>query len=381
MLKHLFFIAFISLVSLSCNSKSEGYVIKGKLSNADNKTIYLDKILVNKVETIDSVKMKDGNFQFTGKLNEPGIFILRITNNSFIYLISDTLDKIEINANAENLMATYTVKGSKESILLRELSIHNLESMKKVDSLRTILNKYETSPKLDSVKNALGLEFNKVVNEEKQFLLSFIGKNKCTFAAFMALYQQMGPQNFILNISSDFKYYEMIDSCLNLKYPTSPFISSLHSEVSQNRSRANAKNYNIGDYADDISLPDPNGNIVKLSSLKGKYVLLDFWAAWCKPCRGENPNLVLNYNKYHSKGFEIYGISLDKEKQSWVNAINADKLTWIHVSDLKYWNSAVAIQYKVEGIPANFLLDKEGKIIGKNLRGEELSIKLAEIFK
>ena len=201
----------------------------------------------------------------------------------------------------------------------------------------------------------------------------------------MALYQQLGPRNYILSIANDFQYFNLVDSCLTLKYPNSSFLTSLHSQVSLTKNelfaKTHSKDYNIGDFADEISLPSPDGKIIKLSSLKGKYVLIDFWASWCKPCRAENPNVVLNYNKYHSKGFEIYGVSLDQDKNSWVNAINKDKLTWIQVSDLKYWSCPVAIQYRIEGIPANFLLNKEGKIIGKNLRGTELGAKLSEIFK
>lgn len=138
----------------------------------------------------------------------------------------------------------------------------------------------------------------------------------------------------------------------------------------------------IGNIPPEISLADTSGKIVNLSSLKGQYVLVDFWAAWCRPCRGESPNLVKAYNKYHSKGFTIYSISLDEAKADWENAIINDNLqAWTHVSDLKGWSSKAAADYGVRSIPANFLLDKEGKIIAKNLRGDKLEEKLAQIFK
>jgi peroxiredoxin len=137
-----------------------------------------------------------------------------------------------------------------------------------------------------------------------------------------------------------------------------------------------------GSEAPEILLPSPEGDTIALSSTRGKVVLLDFWASWCLPCRKENPNLVKAYNLYSKKGFQIYQVSLDKTKDAWTKGIKDDQLDkWIHVSDVKYWNSVVVPLYKIESIPTNFLLDKNGRIIASNLRGEQLEKKLAEILK
>jgi len=136
----------------------------------------------------------------------------------------------------------------------------------------------------------------------------------------------------------------------------------------------------VGDVAPEIYLPDLNGKSISLYSLRGKYVLVDFWASWCGPCRYENPNLVKLYNEYKDKGLEIYGVSLDQDKDSWHRAIQKDGITWIQVSDLNQWNSIVVPLYQLEGIPASFLLDKEGKIIASYLRGPDLENKVKQLL-
>jgi peroxiredoxin len=170
------------------------------------------------------------------------------------------------------------------------------------------------------------------------------------------------------------------------KYPNSDPVKSLHSQVQDVKKRLDqekqsAQRLGIGSEAPNIALPNPQGDTVTLHSLKGDYVLLDFWASWCKPCRVENPNLVDAYNKYHDKGFEIYQVSLDKKRSAWVNAIEKDNLDWVHVSDLEFWNSSAAKTYNVRSIPANYLLNEKGEIVDKNLRGDALDKKLNEIFK
>ena len=140
------------------------------------------------------------------------------------------------------------------------------------------------------------------------------------------------------------------------------------------------KQFAVGAVPPEIDLPTPDGGSLKLTDLRGKVVLLDFWASWCRPCRQENPNVVKAYNKYKEKGFDILSVSLDRDRASWLRAIEQDKMTWNHVSDLKFWQSKAAKTYRVSSIPATFLLDRDGKILAKNLRGPMLERKLAEVL-
>jgi len=229
-----------------------------------------------------------------------------------------------------------------------------------VEYAKTVENKNDTAKqKIQEQYNVMFNEYNVVLKKEFKNI-----ENSIT-AVLASDY---------LDPSTEFGFLDSLASNLKKTYPSSSSVDKFKLKMDKIATVA------VGKTAPELVLNDPDGKSINLSSLKGKYVLIDFWASWCGPCRQENPNVVKMYSKFKSKGFEIYGVSLDDEKDNWIAAIKKDKLTWAHVSDLKGWQSEAASIYQVTGIPATYLLDKEGKIIAKNLRGKALEDKLAEVL-
>jgi peroxiredoxin len=207
-----------------------------------------------------------------------------------------------------------------------------------------------------------------LMKDADSYAASFIDKNPSSFSNLAAL-------QLFSNKEASFPYFEKVSIAMKQKYPDQKNLKPFYDYVDK------MKKLNIGSLAPEIKLNSPEGKEIALSSLRGKIVLVDFWASWCGPCRKENPNVRKIYADYHSKGFEVFSVSLDKDKSAWTKAIADDKLTWTHVSDLGYWQSSVVPLYDIKGIPMTVLLDKEGKIVAKNLRGEQLAAKVAELLK
>ena len=193
----------------------------------------------------------------------------------------------------------------------------------------------------------------------------------------MALYQQLGRQSSVFDYKKDFEYFAQVDSALCIRYPGSEAVKDLNKKVTQIREMMKVE---IGSPAPPIVLPDINGKPVALAELKGKLVLLGFWASWSEASVAENKSLLNLYNKYHPKGFEVYLVSLDRSRESWLQTIQNEKAGWINVSDLAYWDSPAVKLYRVESLPANYLIDGNGIIIARNIMGRELEQKLTEIL-
>jgi peroxiredoxin len=326
-------------IALSQNNLS----IKGQvLNNSSFSTIYFENI-ITKVDLDSAAIQPNGEFILETKLESPEFYKLRFNQENYILIIPSPGETIEIVMDMNNLFEPQ-IKGS-----LSSQSVYTTYGkMKEFDR-----EKQELSKRIDEKKKEY----------LRQYILNNLNSLSCLF--------------FIENLSieDDLEIYKKLDKSLTSLYPGHPLVANLRERVKT------LTLLSIGSEAPEIDLPGLKGKNIKLSSLRGKYVLIDFWAAWCGPCRKESPHLVALYKEFNKKGFEIYSVSLDNNKKDWEAAIKKDGLgNWVHVSDLKYWNNLAAKEYGVEAIPFTVLIDKEGKIIEKGLRGDALKLKLKELL-
>lgn len=373
-MKHIWLLLTTTFITiLACNSGGDADVpqVKGKFVNSFGEKVFLDELTPEGINTIDSaITNENGEFEFATHINKVGFYKVGVAGNNFATLIIDSNQQITITADANNIAQTYNAEGSPDTKLFIAINNASQKHYRKLDSLTRVFQSYVNSmsnqqEKIDSMSNAIEQVYNAEGEKHEQFLVSLIKNNSSSIATIAGI-QQLDENKY-------FETYELLSESLAKKYPQSPYAKYFINDVEQKRK------LRIGSIAPDINLNSPTGETITLSSLRGKIVLLDFWASWCAPCRAESPTLVKAYERFSKKGFEIYSVSLDKEKEPWLKAIEKDKLSWIHVSDLKFWGSEAAKQYGVRSIPYNCLIDKDGKIIAKNLHGEDLENKICEL--
>jgi len=386
MIKKLILLFSGAMLLAGCGTKTAE--ISGLLENSlPREYIFLQELKSNELLTVDSaILSSDGIFEFKRKVQFPSFYLLKINQNNYLTMLIEPGEKIKMTSHFDSLNYPVVVTGSKGTKLLADFNKTLLETTNKMRKLSEIHRMNLGRPDFDKVVDSLDNLGQIYLNEINTYSKKFIDNNITSLASLIALYSQLAPGVYVLNPENDISYYLKVDSSLSKNYPEYEPVVTLHEQVREmtaylERNKPSAAASDEKAVAAEIELPSPEGNTIKLSSTRGSIVLLDFWAAWCGPCRMENPNLVKAYNKYHSKGFQIYQVSLDKTKEAWIKGIQDDKLErWIHVSDLKYWNSSVVPLYKIESIPANYLLDKDGRIIASNLRGDALQRKLDELF-
>ncbi len=377
-------ILLVPLIAWKCGG-SDSFTVSGQLVGWENDSLIIQELSESSIKEVRTIYLDEkGRFEFSDNADNPRFLFLQTSDNQYISILTLNGQKVNISANKENLNESYKVSGSEESKLVWELNSEMRKAALQLDSLSKMYYERQASeagPQLDSW---LQREYEKLKSRQKTYVTQFIDEHYDSPASLLALSHQLGNEP-ILSSRLDFPYFFKVDSALSEKYPESTLVATLHNFVEGVRSEADmassaSQTTAIGAIAPEIELAGPDGKAISLSSLRGKYVLLDFWAAWCGPCRRENPNLVKVYANYKNKGFEIFQVSLDRTHEEWVRAIKTDKLNWIHVSDLKYWNSIAAKKYGVQSIPASFLLDPEGRIIARNLRGPDLENKLNELL-
>jgi len=381
-------IYFLLMLLTAAGCRNNRVEVSGKLDNPVAGTyMYLDELKSNDLVSVDSFMISDdGNFYFQRGVKHPSFYLLKINQNNFLTMLFEPGDKIKISASFDSLNFPYSVSGSQGTQLMTEYNVRLQETIERIRSLGDIYRENLGSPDLASLMDSLDSQAGNYLNNLNIYTKNYIDENLTSLVSLVALYQQIAPGVYVLNPEDDLRYFIKVDSALYSRYPDYEPVQALRQQVLELAGRYGYGESFSGEPAvnteiPEIALPNPAGDTIRLSSTRGSVVLLDFWASWCKPCRDENPNLLEAYNRYQKNGFQIYQVSLDKSKDAWVKGISEDNLgRWIHVSDIKYWNSVVVPLFKINSIPYNLLLDREGKIIATNLRGNALHVKLAEVF-
>ena len=357
-----FFILFTILSCSSLEKNEKNFSINIKMKGSNSNEVTLERINSNySIELIKSDVIDNDFLTIDVLVVEPSLYRLDVKGKNTIDIILEDND-IDINLD-EN---SYTINGSKGTDYLLEIKQHIRDYKSKTYEINKDFisaNQNNDIKEIISIQNK-SLEMRN--SYENNFKKLVWGMENSIAVFFVADY---------LNIENHYNFWDS----LMVRYNKDLGYTSYYKELNQKLRQI--KVLSIGEIAPDITLNDLNGNPLSLSSLKGKYVLLDFWAGWCRPCRVENPNIYRMYNKFNEKGFDVFQVSLDRDKSTWMNAIETDNLgQWSHVSDLKFWKSEAAIIYNIKSIPASFFLDPEGRIIAKNLKGRLLEKKLLEIF-
>jgi peroxiredoxin len=372
-------ILMVLITMISCGSSpshdvQDGNVtISGKLDNTDGKQLILTRFEGNQPVSLDTVEFTEaGEFKLAINVPQTDFFRLAVNQQNAAIFILTPGEQVTISGDANELGTDLSVSGSENTELLWMYYKQSNEFGKKEQELRNQIGALQPDQATD--KQNLIDEFNELNLEFSNYTKSFIDQNSSSPAVLPALGR--------LNMETDFDYYEKARDGLKATFAFSTYYKDLNKNIENFKvQQSKLEMLEPGKEVPNITLNDPFGNSRSLSDLRGKVVLIDFWAAWCRPCRAENPNVVRLYNEYNKDGFDIFSVSLDKSKDKWEQAISADGLIWEnHVSDLKYWQSEAAKLYNVSSIPFTVLIDKEGKVIATKLRGASLEAKLKEIF-
>ena len=373
--------SFLSLTGLciilaSCSVGGDRKV-DVRIDGAANKPVFFDKFVNNAWVHVDSATLDgDGSARMTVPRLPLDFYRIALSEADQIIVVLDSTESISVEAKVGSLMTPEKVSGSPLSMELHEFYNQARVFEEEREELRRRLSQGNDMSAMD--------RFNAVQKEYADACRAFIAAHPGSPGTLSAVSK--------LNMQQDMALFVQVRDQLRTPMAGSGFYRAFRDQVDRMEKQEQARKMQeeqmarlsnlvpVGSPAPNFTQNTPQGKPLSLSDLRGKVVLIDFWASWCKPCRMENPNLVKAYGKYNTKGFEILGVSLDRAHDAWVNAIQQDGLAWPQVSDLQFWNNAAAQTYGVSSIPFSVLVDKEGNIIDKNLRGPALEAKLAEIF-
>jgi thiol-disulfide isomerase/thioredoxin len=384
-MKRIIFLLTLVIIIAGCNHKNQ-FSVNGVIRDSKTKYIYLNKLDVDTPILIDSAKIsRKGSFRFKVKATGPDFYQLGFSTTNFITLLAEPGERINLLFNGRDLFENYSVKGSAGSAKLQVLDLFLAETKRKLDSLSTLYTKASHEPGFDVRGPLLDAEFKDLVKAQRKNNIVFIINNINSLASIKALYQKINPQTYVLYDQHDLQYLKIVSDSLTRHYPNSKQVQALARDFKKELnqmlfSQIEQISKNLPNTVLDPDLVNIAGKRVSLSSLKGKYVLLTFWSVQSRDCIEENLQLKEFYKLYNKKGFEIYQINLDENEEQWRAAVRFDELPWINTREDNPKDPKNALLFNVKTLPANYLFDKESKIIASNLHGKELQLKLDQLF-
>jgi hypothetical protein len=381
-----FLILFITILLISGCKRNNILTIEGSLKESRQKYIYIRKVNINVSVIIDSSEITGkGTFRFKIKTSEPDFYQVGYSETNYANLLAEPGERIKLNFTGKDLYNNYTVTGSKGSELVQILDLKLIETKRRIDSLDIVYEKASKEPDFEKTRPLIEQKYMDIIKDQRMFNIKFILKNMSSLSAIKAIYQKIDEETYVLYEPRDLQYLKIVSDSLRRHYPESKHTKALVSNFEKELSQFNTRNLQIAasklpGTKLDPDLKDIDGRRIALSSLKGKYVLLAFWSARSRDCIADNLQLKEFYKLYNKQGFEIYQINIDGDESVWRTAVKYDELPWINTKEDDPANPKNVRLYNVQTVPMNYLYDPEGNIIGTNLHGRNLQIKLNQIF-